>query len=38
VSLVRPDAFTAVVLGAVAELELEAARARRRSRIGAPGT
>src|SRR5215207_3264617 len=38
VSLVRPEAFTAVVLAAVAELELEAARARRRRRIGAPGT
>jgi pimeloyl-ACP methyl ester carboxylesterase len=38
VSLVRPEAFTAVVLAAVAELELDAARARRRRRIGAPGT
>lgn len=37
VSLVRPEEFTAVVLGAVAELELEAARARRRPRVGAAG-
>jgi pimeloyl-ACP methyl ester carboxylesterase len=37
VSLVRPEEFTAVILGAVAELELEAARARRRRRVGAAG-
>jgi pimeloyl-ACP methyl ester carboxylesterase len=35
VSLVRPDDFTAVVLGAVAELEHRTARRRRRPRIGA---
>src|SRR5918993_3823562 len=34
VSLVRPEEFTAVILGAVAELELDAARARRRPRVG----
>ncbi|MDF2575788.1 MAG: alpha/beta hydrolase [Agromyces sp.] len=34
VSLVRPEEFTAAVLGAVAELEVRAARERRRRRIG----
>jgi pimeloyl-ACP methyl ester carboxylesterase len=34
VSLARPDDFTAVVLGAVAELERRAARRRRRPRVG----
>lgn len=37
VSLARPDDFTAVVLGVVAELEHRAARARRSRRIGAAG-
>lgn len=38
VSLARPDDFTAVILGVVAELEHRAARARRSRRIGAaPG-
>ena len=35
VSLARPDDFTAVVLGAVAELEHHLARERRRTRLGA---
>lgn len=34
VSLTRPEEFTALVLGAVAELEVRAARARRRRRVG----
>ena len=34
VSLVRPEEFTAAVLGAVAELEVRTARERRRRRIG----
>ena len=38
VSLARPDDFTAVVLGVVAELEHRAARARRQRSIGAAGT
>jgi pimeloyl-ACP methyl ester carboxylesterase len=38
VSLARPDDFTAVILGVVAELEHRAARARRSRRVGAaPG-
>ena len=37
VSLARPDDFTAVVLGAVAELEHHLARDRRRARLGAGG-
>lgn len=38
VSLARPEEFTAAILGAVAELELRAARERRRRRVGAaPG-
>ena len=37
VSLTRPDHFTAVVLGAVAELDRRAA-ARRRARFGAAAT
>jgi len=35
VSLARPDDFTAVILGVVAELEHRAARARRSRRVGA---
>jgi pimeloyl-ACP methyl ester carboxylesterase len=35
VSLARPDDFTAVVLGVIAELEHRAARARRSGRVGA---
>ncbi len=35
VSLARPEDFTAAVLGAVAELDLRAARDRRRRRVGA---
>ncbi len=38
VSLSRPDAFTAVLVGAVAELEHRAARRRRPPRVGATGT
>lgn len=34
VSLVRPEEFTAAVFGAVAELDLRAARERRRRRVG----
>jgi len=37
VSLARPDSFTAVVLGAIAELEHRAARTRRRPRVGTAG-
>jgi pimeloyl-ACP methyl ester carboxylesterase len=37
VSLARPDEFTAVLLGAVAELEHRAARRRRPPRVGAAG-
>jgi len=37
VSLARPDEFTAVLLGAVAELEHRAARRRRAPRVGAAG-
>jgi len=38
VSLARPDEFTAVILGVVAELEHRAARARRSRRVGTVGT
>ena len=38
VSLARPDEFTAVILGAVAELEHRAARALRSRRVGTVGT
>lgn len=37
VSLARPDEFTAVILGVVAELEHRAARARRPRRVGTAG-